>query len=96
MLNLSNIAVFDFKTSIPITRHNRAYMRYLQRKKATFEVYHKRYSYGFLPRPLFLGKVTVDMSQLLNNASTGGVLEVGDKIVTELDHQSINSLWTSS
>jgi hypothetical protein len=53
-------------------------MRYLQRKKATFEVYHKRYSYGFLPRPLFLGKVVVDMSLLLNNATIGGVLEVGN------------------
>ncbi|KAI8583143.1 hypothetical protein K450DRAFT_224421 [Umbelopsis ramanniana AG] len=70
---------FDFKTSIPITRHNRVFMRYLQRKKATFEVYHKRYSYGFLPRPLLLGKVTLEMNQLLNNATVGGVLEIMDQ-----------------
>jgi hypothetical protein len=66
-------------------------MRYLQRKKATFEVYHKRYSYGFLPRPLFLGKVAVDMSLLLNNATTGGVLEVGNGRVCEIARQQANS-----
>jgi hypothetical protein len=59
-------------------------MRYLQRKKATFEVYHKRYSYGFLPRPLLLGKVTLEMNQLLNNATVGGVLEVNELTQGEL------------
>ncbi|KAI9289319.1 hypothetical protein BC943DRAFT_286138 [Umbelopsis sp. AD052] len=70
---------FNFKTSIPITRHNRVFMRYLQRKKATFEVYHKRYSYGFFARPLLLGKVTLEMNQLLTNATVGGVLEIMDQ-----------------
>jgi uncharacterized protein (DUF1697 family) len=51
-------------------------MRYLQRKKATFEVYHKRYSYGLFARPLLLGKVTLEMNSLLHTATAGGVLEV--------------------
>ncbi|KAJ2962085.1 hypothetical protein NQZ79_g2781 [Umbelopsis isabellina] len=70
---------FDFKTSIPIARQNRAFMRYLQRKKATFEVYHKRYSYGLFARPLFLGKVTLEMNSLLHTATAGGVLELLDQ-----------------
>jgi hypothetical protein len=51
-------------------------MRYLQRKKATFEIYHKRYSYGLFARPLLLGKVNVEMNHLLNHATVGGMLEV--------------------
>ncbi|KAH8556654.1 hypothetical protein BGW37DRAFT_417265 [Umbelopsis sp. PMI_123] len=70
--------LFDFKTSVPITRHNRAFMRYLQRKKATFEIYHKRYSYGLFARPLLLGKVNVEMNHLLNHATVGGMLELLD------------------
>ncbi|KAG2186195.1 hypothetical protein INT43_002633 [Umbelopsis isabellina] len=70
---------FDFKTSIPIARQNRAFMRYLQRKKATFEVYHKRYSYGLFARPLLLGKVTLEMNSLLHTATAGGVLELLDQ-----------------
>ncbi|OZJ02625.1 hypothetical protein BZG36_03831 [Bifiguratus adelaidae] len=62
-------AVFNYRCSMPINRNNRAFHRYIQRKKATFSVFHNAYSYGFFRRPVFLGKVAVELDGLQSRSS---------------------------
>ncbi|ORX62391.1 hypothetical protein DM01DRAFT_1331816 [Hesseltinella vesiculosa] len=69
---------FDFQLLIPITRTNRVFMRYLQRKKITLEVYHNRYNYGFLRRPVFVGKVAIPLDALLTKTSISGWFDLVD------------------
>lgn len=67
---------FDFSLMIPITRTNRAFLRYLQRKKLTVEVFHNKYSYGLFRRPTSLGKVVIPMERLVTKSSISGTFDV--------------------
>ncbi|CAO3575997.1 unnamed protein product [Absidia cylindrospora] len=70
--------VFDFTLLIPITRTNRVFMRHLQRKKMLLEVFHNKYSYGFLRRPVSIGKVAIPLDTLLTKASISGWFDLVD------------------
>ncbi|KAI8082909.1 uncharacterized protein BX664DRAFT_268110 [Halteromyces radiatus] len=70
--------VFDFTTLIPITRTNRIFMRHLQRKKLTLEVFHNKYNYGFLRRPILIGKVIIPLDVLLTKTFTAGWFDLID------------------
>lgn len=67
---------FDFSLMIPITRTNRAFLRYLQRKKLTVEVFHNKYAYGLFRRPTSLGKVVIPMERLVTKSSISGTFDV--------------------
>lgn len=67
---------YDFSIQIPISRTNRLFTRYLQRKKLTIEVFHNRYTYGLFRRPTSLGKVVIPMDRLLTKSSISGLFEV--------------------
>ncbi|KAI8884202.1 hypothetical protein K501DRAFT_248399, partial [Backusella circina FSU 941] len=69
---------FQFSTQIPITRTNRAFLRYLQRKKLTVEVYHNKYTYGLFRRPVLLGKAIIPMETLLTKSSISGAFDLVD------------------
>ncbi|PHZ07675.1 uncharacterized protein RHIMIDRAFT_273911 [Rhizopus microsporus ATCC 52813] len=69
---------FDFSLMIPITRTNRAFLRYLQRKKLTVEVFHNKYSYGLFRRPTSLGKVVIPMERLVTKSSISGTFDLLD------------------
>ncbi|CDS07845.1 hypothetical protein LRAMOSA01794 [Lichtheimia ramosa] len=69
---------FDASILIPITRGNRIFMRYIQRRKLTLEVFHNRYSYGLFRRPLSLGKVSLPLETLLNKCSISGAFDLID------------------
>ncbi|KAI7851983.1 hypothetical protein BDC45DRAFT_571568 [Circinella umbellata] len=69
---------FDITVQIPIARGNRAFLRYLQRRRLTLEVFHNRYSYGLFRRPLSLGKILIPMDQLLTKASISGTFDLTD------------------
>ncbi|KAI9265020.1 hypothetical protein BDA99DRAFT_507483 [Phascolomyces articulosus] len=69
---------FDITVQIPIVRGNRAFLRYLQRRRLTLEVFHNRYSYGLFRRPLSLGKILIPMDQLLTKASISGTFDLTD------------------
>ncbi|KAI9493604.1 hypothetical protein BDB00DRAFT_872275 [Zychaea mexicana] len=77
LLMLSVILEFDVTVQIPIVR-NRAFFRYVQRRRLTLEVFHNRYSYGLFRRPLSLGKILIPMDQLLNKASISGIFDLID------------------
>ncbi|ORZ01909.1 hypothetical protein BCR42DRAFT_457377 [Absidia repens] len=70
--------VFDFTLLIPITRTNRVFMRHLQRKKMLLEVFHNKYSYGFLRRPVSIGKVAIPLDTLLTKTSISGWFDLVD------------------
>lgn len=67
---------FDFTLQIPISRTNRLFIRYVQRKKLTLEVFHNKYAYGMFRRPVSIGKVVVPMDRLLTKSSISGVFDV--------------------
>lgn len=67
---------FDFTIQIPISRTNRLFQRYVQRKKLTIEVFHNKYTYGLFRRPVSLGKVIIPMDRLLTKSSIAGVFDV--------------------
>ncbi|KAI7876572.1 hypothetical protein K492DRAFT_166962 [Lichtheimia hyalospora FSU 10163] len=69
---------FDASVLIPITRGNRIFMRYIQRRKLTLEVFHNRYSYGLFRRPLSLGKVQLPLETLLSKCSISGTFDLID------------------
>lgn len=69
---------YDFSTQIPISRTNRLFTRYLQRKKLTIEVFHNKYTYGLFRRPTSLGKVVIPMDRLLTKSSISGLFELLD------------------
>ncbi|KAI9023819.1 hypothetical protein CLU79DRAFT_748331 [Phycomyces nitens] len=69
---------FDFSVQIPISRTNRAFLRYLQRKKLVIEVWHNKYSYGLFRRPVSLGKVQLPMERLLTKTSIAGDFDILD------------------
>ncbi|KAI9275368.1 hypothetical protein BY458DRAFT_454646 [Sporodiniella umbellata] len=69
---------FDFSLMIPITRTHRGFLRYLQRKKLTIEVFHNKYTYGLFRRPVSLGKVTISMLNLLTKSSIVGPFDLLD------------------
>ncbi|KAI8990966.1 hypothetical protein BDF20DRAFT_841936 [Mycotypha africana] len=69
---------FNFTMQIPISRTNRLFQRYVQRRKLTIEVFHNKYSYGLFRRPVPLGKITLPMEQLLTKSSISGVFELLD------------------
>ncbi|KAI8071681.1 hypothetical protein BC940DRAFT_293419 [Gongronella butleri] len=69
---------FDFQLLIPIARTNRAFMRYVQRKKIVLEVYHNRYNYGFLRRPMLIGKVVIPLDPLLSKTSISDWFDLVD------------------
>jgi hypothetical protein len=67
---------YDFSIQIPISRTNRLFTRYLQRKKLTIEVFHNKYTYGVFRRPTSLGKVVTPMDRLLTKSSISGIFDV--------------------
>ncbi|CEP08021.1 hypothetical protein [Parasitella parasitica] len=69
---------YDFNVQIPISRTNRLFQRYLQRKKLTVEVYHNNYAYGLFKRPVLLGKLVIPMERLLTKASINGTFDLLD------------------
>ncbi|KAL0089345.1 hypothetical protein F4703DRAFT_1840631 [Phycomyces blakesleeanus] len=69
---------FEFSVQIPISRTNRAFLRYLQRKKLAIEVWHNKYSYGLFRRPVSLGKVLLPMERLLTKTSIAGNFDILD------------------
>lgn len=69
---------FDFTMHIPISRTNRLFQRYVQRKKLTVEVFHNKYTYGLFRRPTSLGKVMLPMDRLLTKTSISGVFDLLD------------------
>ncbi|KAI8048143.1 uncharacterized protein B0P05DRAFT_592345 [Gilbertella persicaria] len=69
---------FDFEMQIPISRTNRLFMRYLQRKKLSIEVLHNKYSYGLFRRPVSLGKITIPMDKLLTKTSISDTFDLLD------------------
>ncbi|KAG1297605.1 hypothetical protein G6F66_002458 [Rhizopus arrhizus] len=69
---------FDFSCKIPITRTNRLFLRYLQRKKLTVEVFHNKYTYGLFRRPVSLGKAVLSMDRLLTKSSISGSFDLVD------------------
>ncbi|KAL7317908.1 hypothetical protein PS15m_004203 [Mucor circinelloides] len=69
---------FDFTIQIPISRTNRLFQRYVQRKKLTIEVFHNKYTYGLFRRPVSLGKVIIPMDRLLTKSSIAGVFDLLD------------------
>ncbi|KAI8970496.1 hypothetical protein BDB01DRAFT_855413 [Pilobolus umbonatus] len=71
-------AEFNFTLQIPITRTNRMFLRYLQRKKLTVEVFHNKYTYGLFRRPVSLGKALIPMDQLLSKCSISGSFDLLD------------------
>ncbi|RUS25235.1 hypothetical protein BC938DRAFT_472446 [Jimgerdemannia flammicorona] len=77
-VRFSSCAEFNFSTFIPINRVNRAFSRYVARKKAMFEVFHNKYAYGFMRRPVSLGKMTIEMEPLLTKSTIEGVYELQD------------------
>ncbi|KAI8340454.1 hypothetical protein BC941DRAFT_417287 [Chlamydoabsidia padenii] len=70
--------VFDFTILIPITRTNRLFMRHLQRKKLLLEVFHDKYNYGFLRRPVSIGKVAIPLDTLLTKTTISGWFDLVD------------------
>ncbi|CAO3634988.1 unnamed protein product [Cunninghamella echinulata] len=70
--------VFDFTTVIPIVRSNRVFIRHVQRKKLTLEIYHNKYNYGFLRRPVFIGKIIIPLEGLLTKSSIRGWFDLVD------------------
>ncbi|CAI2169408.1 16096_t:CDS:2 [Funneliformis geosporum] len=92
---------FNWKKIINIER-TKAFQRYLNSKKATFEVFHYR---GFLRKDISLGKATVKLDQLLSKAEihevfnlvdhvrkpTGGKLEIRLRLRTPLINPDIIS-----
>lgn len=71
---------FDFSLMIPITRTNRVFLRYLQRKKLIIEVLHNKYTYGLFRRPVLLGRAVISMDRLLTKSSISGSFDVKKKI----------------
>ncbi|KAF1803952.1 hypothetical protein FB192DRAFT_1370576 [Mucor lusitanicus] len=69
---------FDFTLHIPISRTNRLFQRYVQRKKLTIEVFHNKYTYGLFRRPVSLGKVVIPMDRLLTKSSIAGAFDLLD------------------
>jgi tetratricopeptide (TPR) repeat protein len=69
---------FDFTMHIPISRTNRLFQRYVQRKKLTVEVFHNKYTYGLFRRPVSLGKVVLPMDRLLTKTSISGIFDLLD------------------
>ncbi|KAL9545413.1 hypothetical protein MBANPS3_007169 [Mucor bainieri] len=69
---------FDFTLLIPISRTNRLFQRYVQRKKLTIEVFHNKYTYGLFRRPVSLGKVVIPMDRLLTKSSIAGAFDLLD------------------
>ncbi|KAI8088423.1 hypothetical protein BDF21DRAFT_396573 [Thamnidium elegans] len=69
---------YDFSIMIPISRTNRLFTRYVQRKKLTVEVFHNKYTYGLFRRPVSLGKIVLPMDRLLTKASISGVFDLLD------------------
>ncbi|KAK4520318.1 uncharacterized protein ATC70_008451 [Mucor velutinosus] len=69
---------FDFTLQIPISRTNRLFQRYVQRKKLTIEVFHNKYTYGLFRRPVSLGKVVIPMDRLLTKSSIAGAFDLLD------------------
>jgi hypothetical protein len=69
---------FDFTMHIPISRTNRLFQRYVQRKKLTVEVFHNKYTYGLFRRPVSLGRVVLPMDRLLTKTSISGVFDLLD------------------
>lgn len=67
---------FNFSIQIPISRTNRLFQRYVQRKKLTVEVFHNKYSYGLFRRPVSLGKAVIPMDRLLTKSSITGTFDV--------------------
>ncbi|ORX79251.1 hypothetical protein K493DRAFT_342720 [Basidiobolus meristosporus CBS 931.73] len=65
---------FQFNRRIPIER-TRSFQRFVERKKAVFEVFHYR---GFLWRAVSLGKVQVKLDRLLHRCEIHEVLELLD------------------
>ncbi|KAI8380898.1 uncharacterized protein BYT42DRAFT_564612 [Radiomyces spectabilis] len=69
---------FNFELQIPILRTNRLFVRYIQRKKLTLEVFHEKYSYGLFRRPISLGKVILPLDRLLTKCSISGWFDLVD------------------
>ncbi|KAI9323183.1 hypothetical protein BX666DRAFT_1848096 [Dichotomocladium elegans] len=69
---------FDVAVQIPIMRGNRIFIRYIQRRKLTLEVFHNRYSYGLFRRPLSLGKVSLPLETLMTKCSISGAFDIID------------------
>ncbi|CAO3670619.1 unnamed protein product [Rhizopus stolonifer] len=69
---------FDFSLMIPITRTNRVFLRYLQRKKLIIEVFHNKYTYGLFRRPVLLGRAVISMDRLLTKSSISGSFDLLD------------------
>ncbi|GAA5816671.1 hypothetical protein MFLAVUS_010201 [Mucor flavus] len=69
---------YDFSIMIPISRTNRLFTRYVQRKKLTVEVFHNKYTYGLFRRPVSLGKIVLPMDRLLTKASISGIFDLLD------------------
>ncbi|CAJ0634052.1 16083_t:CDS:2 [Entrophospora sp. SA101] len=67
---------FNFKKRIDIVR-SRPFQRYLERKKATFEVFHYK---GFLRKSISLGKATIKLDTLLKKSEIHDVLELVDHV----------------
>lgn len=67
---------FNFSIQIPISRTNRFFTRYVQRKKLTIEVFHNKYTYSVFRRPVSIGKVILPMDRLLTKSSISGVFDV--------------------
>jgi hypothetical protein len=51
-------------------------MRHLQRKRLLLEVFHNKYNYGFLRRPMSIGKVAIPLDALLTKTSISGWFDV--------------------
>ncbi|RHZ49946.1 hypothetical protein Glove_508g6 [Diversispora epigaea] len=65
---------FNWKKIISIER-NRAFMRHVERKKATFEVFHYR---GFLRKAISLGKAQVKLDPFIKKSEIHEVFELVD------------------
>lgn len=64
----------------------------MARKKATFEVFHNKFIYGFVRRPVSLGKVAVEMEPLLTKSTIEEIFEVDDNFIYLVDL----CVWKSS
>ncbi|KAG9291380.1 hypothetical protein G9A89_003484 [Geosiphon pyriformis] len=66
---------FNFRKILMIDRNARPFQRHLERKKATFEVFHYR---GFLRKAISLGKVQLKLDQLLRKPEIHEIIELSE------------------
>ncbi|TPX59493.1 hypothetical protein SpCBS45565_g07724 [Spizellomyces sp. 'palustris'] len=68
---------YEFSKRVKITR-NRTFQRYLERRKATFEVFHYQRGFLLIGKKVSLGRIQIKMEALLTKCEIHEVAELAD------------------